>query len=86
MAREMFELNTTLGRLNHSDYEMLNIRATLAATSDDERSSSSTCFSTPRSAEIQINTAMHKFARGHEHYTHQNVQTSAQVCRLPPVS
>jgi hypothetical protein len=53
----MFELDATLGRLKYSDYETLNIRATLAATSDDERSSSSTCFSTPRSTGMQINTA-----------------------------
>lgn len=50
----MFELDATLGRLKHSDYETLNIRATLAATSDDERSSSSTCFSTPRSKRANI--------------------------------
>jgi hypothetical protein len=67
------------------DYETLNIRATLAATSDDDKFSSSTCFSTPRSTGIQISMII-KITPGHEQNTHQIVQTSAREYHSPPES
>lgn len=50
---------------NKCHYEMLSSWATLEVTSEDERLSSSTCFSTPRSANNHQHSHQHAGAEGH---------------------
>lgn len=62
-------------------HETLSSWAILEATSEDERSSSSTCFSTPRSTEIRLVQPSTRARKSTG--THQSEQTRVMGCRWP---